>query len=219
MLPSDTISVLICVHSTSDKYDTLLARALTSLENQTYKDFETVIVLDACHANTQCVITKYRHDLNLSVYIKETLNGLSNTKNLGLNHIKSDYVAFLDADDFYHEAKLDLQRDFLIERPEIDICATGAYDVYQDGRIIPNCFGFGDYMTDEQIKARLPLENILCHGSILLRKSILDNIGGYRNIKGMEDWDCWQRLAANNHTFFKLPNRLYYYSMNTGINR
>ena len=62
-------------------------------------------------------------------------------------------------------------------------------------------------------------ENILTHGSMMVKKKCLDSLGGYNDVRGMEDWDLWKRAINNNFIFHQLPNRLYIYTLNTSIER
>jgi GT2 family glycosyltransferase len=54
---------------------------------------------------------------------------------------------------------------------------------------------------------------------MLVRKNALLELGGYRDIKGMEDWDLWQRAINNGYKFYQIPERLYIYRLNTSIIR
>ena len=107
------VTVLICVHSTNYDYDFLLMKSLKSLENQTYKNFKTLIVLDECWDNTKKIITHTNFDLDIEIKEKDKKNGLGNAKNFGLSFIETDFVAFLDADDLYCQDKLKKQLDYI----------------------------------------------------------------------------------------------------------
>lgn len=226
MKPTDTISVLICVHSRDHAHDMLFQRALESLARQTYDDFETVIIFDECHEDTKGIAESYKDVLNLKLFERPHKQGLAVAKNFGLKRCSSDWIAYLDADDMWADDKLEKQIEFAIANPEYDIIATQAWDVYEPGtdqeEIKENCFKLGQHMTDEQIKARLPYENCICHGSVLLRKSMLDSLGGYNTgqaCKGQEDYCLWKLAASKGYRFFNIAERLYFYSMGTSVER
>ena len=63
------------------------------------------------------------------------------------------------------------------------------------------------------------VENILTHGSMMIKKKCLIDLGGYNNVKGMEDWDLWKRAIKNGYKFYQISNRLYVYRLNTSVAR
>lgn len=221
------ISILICVHSPNACYDALLRRALTSLANQTFKDFQTVVVMDECYDGTLGVISEFQEILNIDCLERSNKQGLAKAKNAGLALCTGRWVGFLDADDIYFTSdKLERQIEFIKQNPDYDVVACQALDIYYAGTeketVQDNCFSLGQYETDEQIKARLYNENVLCHGSVLVRKALLDNLGGYPEgqfAKGKEDWVLWQTLATRGARFYNMPFRGYGYSMGTSVPR
>lgn len=224
MTPSESISILICANSTNSNYDKLLIRSVESLRRQTYSHFETVIVLDGCWSETEDNLNTYLSDnnlRNLKIIKKKDKRGLAVAKNFGLKYCSGDWVAFLDADDQYMDCKIEVQRDFLLKNENIDLCFTNAWDLDKD-RVNINCFSVDDYRNDAEIKEALKKENVLCHGSAMIRKSVLESLGGYsEDVKhlGIEDWEMWNRAALIGFKFCKIPERLYIYSLNTSVNR
>jgi len=222
MKESDTISVLVCVHSRDREHDRLLQRALESLVRQTYSNFETILVLDECWEDTKGLVESYAEVLNMRIFERPHKQGLAIAKNFGLARCGGDWVAYLDADDQWLECKLEIQRQCMIDMPEAtDFCGTEAWDLDEQG-MRPNCFKVGQYQTHEQIAARLLHENVMCHGSMMIRKSAIDTLNGYsesRSLLGREDWDLWQRAVRAGFRFYKVPERLYVYSLGTSVPR
>jgi glycosyltransferase involved in cell wall biosynthesis len=213
-----TLTVLVCVHSTNDFYDNLLIESLKSLERQTYKNFETVIVLDQCWDKTEI---KIKNEINLDYLIltKEIKQGLSFAKNYGLSKIDTDLVCFLDADDLYIEDKLEKQINYFMKN-DVDFLGTHALNRNIGKSIFFNsCFKDNQYLEHEEIKNVIFLQNVLTHGSMMIKKKVLDKLNGYNNVKGMEDWDLWQRAFNEGYKFKQLPERLYVYTLNTSIER
>lgn len=221
MKRDDKISVLVCVHSTDSFHDDLFHGALTSLYNQSFRDFETIIVLDECWEHTEEVISQFVNSLNITYWERPKKEGLAKAKNFGLEKCSGDWIAFLDADDEYLPCKLEWQRNFLINNPKIDVCGTLAWDRIAS-HMEPSCFKPGQYETHDQIQARLPRENVMCHGSLMIRRSALDHVGGYETSKetlGKEDWATWMRLMQEGFTFHNIPERLYVWTANTSVER
>jgi glycosyltransferase involved in cell wall biosynthesis len=213
-----TLTVLICVHSTNDFYDNLLIESLKSLEKQTYKDFKTLIVLDQCWDKTESRI-KDEIILDYHITTKEIKQGLSFAKNYGLSKIDTDLVCFLDADDLYVENKLEKQINYFIKN-NVDFLGTHALNRYVgNNNFFNSCFSDNQFLEHDEIKNVIFSENVLTHGSMMIRKTALDNLNGYKNIKGMEDWDLWKRAINQGYIFKQLPERLYIYTLNTSIER
>lgn len=220
------IDVLICVHSQDHIHDMLLQRALESLVHQTYTDFNTIVVLDECHVDTRDIVEKYVDVLDIRLFERPRKQGLARAKNYGIDRCDGDFIAYLDADDAWTPEKLEKQIEFLEDNPEYHVVATQAWDVYDplsdNPRIEENCFRLGQYCSDEQIKARLPYENIICHTSVLINRAALLNVDKYdvsQHLLGLEDWDLWRRMASIGYRFFCIPQRLSFSSMGTSVPR
>lgn len=210
------VTVLICVHSINYNYDFLLIKSLKSLEEQTYKNFKTLVVLDECWSNTQEIITRANFNLDIEILKKNKKSGLGDAKNFGISLIDTEWVAFLDGDDLYLPKKLELQINY-IKNNYVDFLGTHRQhiDSHDDTKLHKNDFDFRDYITHIEIQNKLPTENILTHGSMLIRKKCLDNLDGYKNIRGYEDWDLWKRAMDKGYKFYQIPERLYLYRVGT----
>jgi glycosyltransferase involved in cell wall biosynthesis len=211
------VTVLICVHSTNEYYDLLLTKSLKSLENQTYKNFKTLIVLDECWVNTKKIIIESNFDLDIEIQEKPNRSGLGDAKNFGLSFVETDLVAFLDGDDLYCNDKLEKQISILKNDVSIDFLSTQSWNISQNDEqnLIESCFLLGTNETHDEISRKIYQENILTHGSMMIKKRCLDELGGYRNIKGMEDWDLWKRAIEMGFKFYQIQERLYIYRIGT----
>ena len=214
-----TISILICVHSTDLAHDNMLLNALLTLNYQTYKNFDVYIVFDECWENTNKAV-KDIYMFKIKRLFHDKKEGLSEAKNFGLKYITSEWIGFLDADDTYMPKKLEIQVSFIRTHNNVDFLGTQAYNKINGKReLLPSCFALGLYESHEDIKLRLPKENVLTHGSMLIRKSCLDELGGYNNIKGAEDYDLWKRAMTKGYRFYQIQERLYVYTIGSGVAR
>lgn len=213
------LTILICVHSKNDLHDFLLLKSIDSLESQTYKNFDVLIVFDECWEKTKKLVEDKKYKLNIDFSIKEKKEGLAFAKNFGLEKIKTKWVGFLDADDLYEPEKLEKQMSFINEN-DVDFLGTLSWNVH--GTNESNKYhGFreGEYVTHEDIKKIIFNENVLTHGSMIIRKKCLDSLGGYQHKPGWEDWDLWQRAISNDYNFYQLQDRLYVYRIGTSVDR
>lgn len=214
----NSLTILICVHSTSEFHDSLLSQALKSLENQTYKIFDVLLVLDGCWDETKKKINSENYQLNLKVVEKEKKEGLSYAKNFGLNFIDTEWIGFLDADDYYLPDKLKKQIEY-IENNYVDFLGTFRWNINRtdDNRMFETDYNDENYIEHEQIKEILPKKCILTHGSMLIKTECLKSLGGYRDKRGWEDYDLWLRALENNFIFHQVPERLYVYRIGTSV--
>jgi glycosyltransferase involved in cell wall biosynthesis len=109
------ISIIIPVYNRPS----IIERAIQSVINQTYEDWELIIVDDGSTDNTPQVVAPFLEDKRIK-YISQENAGVSKARNLGVHHAKYDYVLFLDSDDqFYSNAVSDVLNTFK-NHPEID---------------------------------------------------------------------------------------------------
>jgi glycosyltransferase involved in cell wall biosynthesis len=198
----------------------LLIKAIDSLESQTYKDFDVLIVFDECWEKTKKIVEDKKYKLNINFIIKEKKEGLAFAKNFGLEKIKTKWVGFLDADDLYTSEKLEKQMSFVSEN-DVDFLGTLALNIQglNESNMFNSCFNEGDFITHEDIKKTIFNQNVLTHGSMIIRKECIDFLGGYQNKTGWEDWDLWQRAISQEYKFHQLQDRLYVYRLGTSTNR
>lgn len=225
------LTLLICCHNGSQ----YLRRMLESIFDQTLSPdrWELLILFDACTDgsmkvfeeawNDLCAIQGKPHNwLNPVVIHKSEKRGLANAKNFALKHANTPYIAYLDADDSMFPQRLEAQYGVLQMHSWIDVCGCQVWDGDSHGRLFVNCFPIGQYNNHVQIEQRLYHENVICHGSVMLRRQALLDVNGYketRDVLGMEDWDLWLRMLDAGKKFCVIPERLYIWSMGTSVER
>ena len=215
------LSILICAHCPHTGYDDLLVKAISSIYEQSYKDYKLFIVLDACWGGTLSAIENII-TTDTEIIVTDKQEGLARAKNIGLERINTEYVAFLDADDEYLPGKLEKQMNF-VENNNVDFLGTLATvkDVRSGTpKFFPSCIPEGQYETHEQIYNRIFEENVMTHGSMLIRKKALDELGGYNDLRySIEDWDLWKKAISSGYKFHQLQERLYLWTMGTSVAR
>jgi glycosyltransferase EpsE len=217
-----TLTILICVHSTSNFNDELLNKSIQSLVNQTYKNFKTVIVLDQCWDKTKEMISSSNYDLDLRILTRDKKQGLSYAKNYGLYHIDTEWVGFLDADDLYLPNKLEKQVKY-IENNNVDFLGTKSWYINGNNEDVLYTNWYLNntetpiYESHDEIKSEIFNSNVLTHGSMLVKKECINKLNGYQDKRGMEDWDLWKRGISNNFIFHQLQDKLYIYRRGTSV--
>ena len=103
-----------------------LKRCLLSLEKQTFKDFE-VIVCDSSSDHTKNVVESFTRKMSIQYYWEASFNGPATPRNSGIRLARADFIAFLDADDWWYPHKLESVKKYLTESDvifhDLDICS------------------------------------------------------------------------------------------------
>jgi glycosyltransferase involved in cell wall biosynthesis len=213
-------------------HDKMLDRALSSMaQKQSRNPDELVVVLDQCWEGTKERVESWANTNaatgdewfgDVKIVDHTIKQGLAVAKNFGLEHVTGDYVTYCDADDEWLGCKLELQERFLLDNPDIDFCFTESWDRDVDGVVRPNCYPVGRFKTHEEIEWAIKHENVLCHGSAMIRTQALRDLGGYPThvrCLGREDWALWDHAISKGYRFYKIPERLYIWSHGTSVDR
>lgn len=199
-----TISVVIPCYN-SEKY---ISETVTSVLNQTYQDFEIIIVNDGSTDNSQSVVEQLiknypNHQINL---INQANSGQpAIARNRGISEAKGKYVLPLDADDVITPTMLEECLNLL----ETDQSSAIAYTDRQD-------FGASDelILAGNYDFSRLRYANHISYCA-LFHKDIWEKVGGYRtNVRGCEDWDFWIAAGAIGYFGRRIPKPLFKYRRN-----
>ncbi len=200
MPPTPTISVILPAYNI-ERY---LAKAIQSIIEQTFTDFELLIVNDGSVDNTQAVAQGF--DDNRIHIINNPRNiGLMRTLNVGIKHAKAALIARQDADDWSHPNRFQKQIDFMNANPDVAACSTNRINVDENGNEQPM-----RPMPPRPTYASMKKRNEMVHTSAVIRKSVLDEVGGYNeHFRSAEDYELWLRIIQK-HPIANLPEPLCY---------
>ena len=176
-----------------------LRQSIESILDQTYKDFELLIIDDASTDASYKIIHSY-HDPRIRI-IKNTENmGLIRTLNQGLSLAKGDYIARQDQDDISYPMRLEKQVGYLNSHPEVVLLGTGINTIDHQSRNIKS-YGFYTASSEDAICWLLMFNNPFAHPSVMMRAKIVRDIGGYdEHYVDCEDYDLFSRLARSYKT-------------------
>ncbi len=183
------VSVVMPVYN-GGKY---LRAAIDSILNQSYTEFEFIIINDCSKDSTEGIIFSY--DDSRIVYLKNEKNlGVARSLNRGLDSAKGQYIARLDADDIARPERLKIQVEYMDNHPEVDVLATSSQSFDEKGVLFE-----GHTSTDEDIlKIDFLFSCGICHPTVMMRKSILeDKCLRYDNaFNKVEDYELWTRMLS-----------------------
>ena len=186
--------------------ESFVAEAIESILQQSFGDFEFLIVDDASTDNSRDVVAGFS-DARISLLSNEKQQGLSRSLNRGLDQTKGKYVARMDHDDISHRLRLEKQLEFLESHQDLDVLGTWARTLGGKKEQI-----WRYPARDEDIRSELIFNPVLVHGSVMLRKSTFDKfkLRYDPKISRAQDYELWTRAAAKVR-FANIPSVLLEY--------
>jgi glycosyltransferase involved in cell wall biosynthesis len=171
-----------------------LEQALRSILLQRHRDFELLVIDDASTDGSAAVIQRVAGlDPRVVPVLHDRNAGLANTLNEGLEQARHELVARMDQDDEALPDRLVAQVAFLEAHPRVAVAGSWVYHMGSERRHdrlvrLP--------VEHDEIAARLASENCMYHPTVMLRRSVVLDVGGYRGeFKNAEDYDLWLRVA------------------------
>lgn len=191
----------------------LISRAIESVLEQSFSDWELIIVDDASTDNTEeiCQQWRMRYPEKIIYSRGEENLGIARNSNRGLLMAKGAYIAIIDDDDRWSDKnKLQKQVDFLDKNGEYVACGGGIIVVNQTGEEI---FRYLKPETDEQIKSKMLLSNPLANSTAVFRFSIAKEAGFYdESLRYSADRDFFLKIGLKGK-LYNFPEYFAYYLM------
>lgn len=193
-----------------------LEECLNSVINQTYQDWECIIVNDGSTDNTEEIANNWVNKSNKIKLINKKNEGLCATRNKGIEQSKGTFILALDADDY-------------ISNNYVEECIK----LFQNDNNLKiaysKAFFFGKRNEEWILPKKIDINSILTKNNVycsaIFKKSDWENVGKYdTNMKyGYEDWELWINILKNGGYGLQTPNAIFYYrikdlSMTTQIN-
>ena len=195
------VSVIVSAYNEED----YIQRSVDSILAQTFVDFELILLDDGSTDGTWKLMQEF-DDPRIR---REQLGrmGLAKALNHGICVARSEYIAFMGADDESLPERLECQVAFLDSHPDISILGTAyyKYDAMRNEHFIRY-----PPQTDADIRRAIGLHIPICHGSVMLRKAVVEKTGGYNDVPTAVDLELWLR-AAPYFKFANLNEPLYIY--------
>ena len=188
----------------------LLPRAIKSVLDQKFQDFELIIVDDGSSDNTAEVVKDLQKKDERISFFSQDNQGSAGARNFGIKNSKGEFIAFLDSDDEWLPQKLERQIEYLHRNREIKLVGCGSYDInsktYEKRKFIPKT-------KTDSFKNGLIVFEIHSASSVILRKDVLKKMELFdKKLRISEDRDLWLRILENGDEigFVKEPLFNYY---------
>jgi glycosyltransferase involved in cell wall biosynthesis len=199
------ISVIICTYNHAQ----YIKKAIDSVLNQAYQDFEIIVVDDGSTDNTKNIVNHFGNSIK---YIYQDNRGLASARNTGIHASKGEFVTFLDADDYYLKENLKIKILFLENNPQVSW-------VYSDWQYFDEK---GNYLEKGSVRFRYANKNlnnknlnnklferllykrnfISCCAAVV-KKSVLEDVGYFDpNVICLEDYDILLRISLKHPVYY-----------------
>lgn len=176
------ISVVIPIYNSSEHIET----CLDSLVAQTYQDFEVILVNDGSTDDGMTKVEPYKSQLKIKIIDQEN-QGPSVARNNGVKNAQGEWVAFLDADDYWLPQKLERQVQAIEKYPNAGLFSTNmlqAQHVDKNG------------MHKISFKQNL-IKNYFGTSCVIVRKDLFEELGGFEpNVHHSEDYLLWLKFCS-----------------------
>ncbi len=217
------VSVLLSNYN-GDKH---LDESISSVLSQTYKDFEFIIVDDASTDSSRKVVENY-HDKRIKKYYAEKNRNIAYSLNLALSMASGEYIARIDSDDVWELNKLEIQVQYMENHSECGACFTKVNIIDEYSNIANDMYDeyFQLFNSAENKSQREWLRfffyqgNCLCHPSVVIRRNVLEHVGGYYHLAYVpaEDYELWTRIVMK-YPIHILEEKLVRYRWEETVNK
>lgn len=197
-----------------------LTDCLTSLLNQTYTNWELILIDDASTDGSYEYVVNWLNTHEPLLRDSKGIYALRLPRNIGyagavtagMYLAKGEFIAIQDADDLSHPERLARQVRYLSHHPQIDLLGTN-YEVFEDGQPDHRTPVYWLKYGDQIGKVYAEGGHCICHGTAMFRGTVFDRIGGHtRRIEGAEDYEFISKvIKPGARNVDNLRDVLYYY--------
>lgn len=191
------ISIIIPFYNRPD----LVKKSIQSIFDQTYKNWELIVVDDGSSVPFDTTILKKKK--HASVIYHNNNKGAAAARNTGMRKAKGDYIAFLDSDDMWLPKKLEKQAALLNKNPKLGGCIVGYQYIGPEGQV-----GEKAITLNNVYEQSLYGEHLSLGSGFLFRRNCLKKVGDQsEDLKRLEDWE-WQIKFAKHYEIKSIPETL-----------
>jgi glycosyltransferase involved in cell wall biosynthesis len=203
------VSVIMSVYN-GEEY---LFQAIESILDQTFVNFEFLIMDDASDDNSLEILKHYSMiDTRIKIYTNKMNEGLPKSLNKLIKDSKGSLLARMDADDVSINIRFEKQYNFMRSNPNIGILGSNANLIDVNNNYICKKY---TAKSIEKVIAAMPYHNYITHPSVMIRSSIIKQFGSYNEkYKTGQDWELWIRYINSGVKFEILEDRLLSFRIN-----
>lgn len=170
-----------------------ISESIQSVLDQTFKDFELLIVNDGSKDQTVDIINSFK-DPRIRLLNNDKNRGLTYTRNVALKEAKGEYIAILDSDDVAVVNRLELQYNFFQEYSDFALCGGHGTVIDKTGKHIEDT-RFKVPIGADNIKITLLFQNTFINSTVMYRTGVLKELDGYKEYAPAEDYEFFIRIS------------------------
>lgn len=196
-------SIIIPTYNRAEK----LCRAIKSVEEQTFRDFELIVCDDGSTDDTRSVVDSFAGRMKVTYLWEKNWGGPARPRNNGIHAAQGEWLCFLDADDWWYPEKLKVAARYL----------SASDIIYHDlDKYPPKALPSTRKMRGRQLKSPAFVDLMvngyaICNSSVAVRKRIVIEAGGFsedKSLLAVEDFDLWLKIARLTERFTYIPRSL-----------
>jgi len=200
---------LVSVIIPSYNHERFVEQSILSVFQQTYPNIEVLVIDDGSSDRSVEIIEKLKAVYNFQ-FIKRENRGTSKTLNEAFNLVNGEYVCFLASDDYYSADKIQMQVEYYEKNQGFGFIHSGCIVVDQAGNELHRSMTKGRTEFSGDVFDLLLEGCFVSAATVMIKRSVVDDIGMFdENIK-TEDWDYWLRIARKYKVGFQEQLFVYY---------
>lgn len=207
----DFVSIIIPIYNVAPN---ILSKSFESITNQTFKNFEAILIDDSSNCDTTNFCLEYCKIDSRFNYIRPTQKlGLVNSLNLGIDRAKHEIIARFDSDDICYTDRISKQIEFLKNNTDIDVLGGDIEVINSNYKHLY----FRKYpVTHREIAKSMQIICPIAHPTVMYKKEVIKKVGYYDDsYRYAEDIDLWLRLLSSGVRFSNLNTPLIKYRQDT----
>lgn len=178
-----------------------LDKCIQSVIQQTFANWELIIVDDGSNDNTFEIVNTYLMKINKIRYLKHQNRKLGYSRNAGIQASLGKYITFIDSDDHYLPNHLESRLDYMLTNPEIDLIEGGFF--LEEEILVADYFQKGEVIN---------LQECVLGPTFFGKRHVFLQLNGFNDIAYGEDTDLWERAEKQFKTQKLTEPKTYYYS-------
>jgi glycosyltransferase involved in cell wall biosynthesis len=183
-----TVSVIIPTYN----YGRFIDESLKSVFDQTFQDFEIIVIDDGSSDDTAQRLESYGSRIR---YFRQQQKGPAAARNLGIRESKGEYIAFLDADDLWYPTKLEKQLKLFGTNPRLGMVLTDN-SLFDDNGIYKDYVNKKGYLFTGDVVSNIFLRSGVVTPTVMVRRRVFEKVGMFEeNLYIAEDDNMWIRIA------------------------
>lgn len=184
------VSVVIPTYN----YGHFIDEAVQSVLNQSFRDFEIIVVDDGSTDNTNALLARHSEHIR---YVRQTNSGVSAARNRGIKEARGKFIAFLDADDYWLPEKLLEQLKVFDDHPDVGMVYSLFYFFESETHSI---IGYKPIIECHRgfVLKEMFVSCMVGSPTPLIKRKVFDEVGPFKEeLRGTEDYEMWLRICAH----------------------